>query len=66
MPPASKPTRRTRLFGWWYASIGAGFTLLGVSRLLAGERMTLVALRWLIGAGFFALASFELARRGKK
>ncbi|HEX8985595.1 MAG TPA: hypothetical protein VF767_09195 [Bryobacteraceae bacterium] len=66
MPPAGKQTRRTRLFGWWYASIGAGFMLLGVSRLLAGERMMLVVLRWLIGAGFFALAYFELGRRGKE
>jgi hypothetical protein len=63
MPPADRP-RRSRLFGWWYLSIGAGFTLLGVSRLLAGERLALVVLRWAIAAGFFALGYIELARRG--
>jgi hypothetical protein len=65
MPPPDRWNRRSRLFGWWYVSIGAGFTLLGVSRLLAGERVALVALRWTIAAGFFALGYFELARRTK-
>ncbi len=63
MPPPDKDKRRSFLFGWWYVSIGAGFVLLGVSRLLAGERPVLVALRWLIAAGFFALGYFELVRR---
>lgn len=65
MPPPDKTGRRSRLFGWWYLSIGAGFTLLGVSRLLAGERWAFVALRWMIAAGFFALGYLELARRTK-
>ncbi len=63
MPPPDKDKRRSLLFGWWYVSIGAGFVLLGVSRLLSGERLTLVTLRWLIAAGFFALGYFELVRR---
>lgn len=61
LPPDAK-RGRSRLFGWWYVSIGAGFVLLGVSRLLAGERIWLVVLRWLIAAGFFALGYFELTR----
>jgi hypothetical protein len=53
-------TTRSRLFGWWYISIGLGFLLLGVSRLIQGERMWLIILRWIIAAGFFALGYIEL------
>jgi fatty acid desaturase len=56
--------RRPRLFGWWYLSIGAGFVLLGINRLLAGERAWPAALRLLIAAGFFALGYFELRHKG--
>lgn len=51
---------RSRLFGWWYLTIGAGFVLLGIHRLLIGDRAWLVALRWVIALGFFALAYYEL------
>ncbi len=61
MPPERKP--RPRWFAWWYLSIGAGFLVLGVARLIAGDRVLLVALRWLIGAGFFTLGYFELRDR---
>jgi hypothetical protein len=60
---------RARLFGWWYVSIGAGFVLLGVSRLIQGGRAGPVALRWAIAAGFFLLGYLELrpgSRGGKK
>lgn len=57
--------RRNRWFGWWYLSIGAGFVLLGVSRLIQGDRFVFVLLRWLIAAGFFALGCFELRARRK-
>jgi hypothetical protein len=60
--------RRSRWFGWWYVSIGAGFVLLGVSRLVQGERAGPIALRWAIAAGFFLLGYLELGpgRRGGK
>ena len=57
---------RARLFGWWYVSIGAGFVLLGLSRLIQGGPAGPVALRWAIAAGFFLLGYLELRpdRRG--
>jgi hypothetical protein len=58
-----KRLRRSRLLGWWYVAIGAGFVLLGINRLLLRERLWLVILRWLIAAGFFALGCFELRRK---
>lgn len=57
--PTKKP-RRSPLLGWWYLSIGAGFLLLGFSRLLAGEPAWAVGLRWVIAGGFLALGYFEL------
>ncbi len=51
---------RRKLFGWWYVSIGAGFVLLGIQRILIGEKTTLVILRFVIAAGFFALGYAEL------
>jgi len=46
---------RTKLFAWWYFSIAAGFILLGINRLLIGERLSLVLLRFAIAGGFFLL-----------
>ncbi len=55
--------RLKRLMGWWYITIGAGFLLLGVNRMLHHERPWLVVLRWLIAAGFFTLGWVELQRK---
>jgi hypothetical protein len=46
---------RTKLFAWWYFAIAAGFVLLGINRLMVGERMWLIMLRFLIAAGFLLL-----------
>ncbi len=64
--PKPKPerSRRPTLFGWWYLSIGAGFVLLAVNRLLVGDVPWLIGIRFLIGAGFFLLGYLELKRRG--
>ena len=62
---AMPPARQSRVLGWWYISIGCGFIVLGVNRLVQGDRSWLSALRWLIAAGFFLLASFELWRKEK-
>jgi hypothetical protein len=48
---------------WWYASIGLGFVLLGAYRMLAGEAAWLIVLRFVIAAGFLALAAFEFRGR---
>jgi hypothetical protein len=56
------PVKRSRVLGWWYLSIGAGFLLLGLNRLLIGDRSWLAALRWLIAAGFFLLGALEVRR----
>jgi hypothetical protein len=52
-----------RFYGWWYASIGTGFVLLGINRLVQGDRSWVVLLRFLIAAGFGVLGWSELRRR---
>jgi fatty acid desaturase len=54
--------RRSRLFGWWYITIGVGFVLLAVNRVVIGDRSWSMVLRWLIAAGFLALGYFEVRR----
>jgi hypothetical protein len=49
-----------RLLGWWYFCIATGLLLLGFSRQLRGESFWLIALRYVVAAGFFALAYLEL------
>ena len=46
---------RTKLFAWWYFAIAAGFVLLAINRLLVGERMWLIILRFAIAVGFLLL-----------
>ena len=60
--PDKKPARsiRSKLFGWWYVAIGAGFLLLSINRILVGGSSWLIALRLLISAGFFLLGYLEL------
>lgn len=62
MPPG-EGKRRNRLFGWWYITIGVGFVLLAINRVLLGDRSWSMFLRWLIAAGFFALGYFEVRSR---
>ena len=54
------PKLRSRWYAWWYFSIALGFVLLAVSRALAGERAWLIAVRFVIAAGFAALGYLEL------
>jgi tetrahydromethanopterin S-methyltransferase subunit C len=58
-----RPHTKHRLLGWWYLCIATGFVLLGFSRQLKGERPWLIALRYVVAAGFFALAYLELRTR---
>jgi len=62
VPP---PKLRSRWFALWYFSIALGFVLLAVNRALVGERAWLIALRFVIAAGFAALGYLEL-RSGKR
>jgi len=62
VPP---PKLRSRWFALWYFSIALGFMLLAVNRALVGERAWLIALRFVIAAGFAALGYLEL-RSGKR
>jgi len=57
---------RSSLFGWWYLTIGAGFTLLAVQRILAGGVPWLIWLRLVIAAGFFWLSWAELAGKFRR
>lgn len=62
MPGGRPPRRRSALLGWWYLSVGLGFVLLGLNRLLVGEVWWGAGLRWVIGAGFLLLGFWELRR----
>jgi uncharacterized protein (DUF983 family) len=50
-------------FRVWYLCIFLGFVLLGVRALLLGAPMWAVILRWVIAAGFFALALLQRPKR---
>jgi hypothetical protein len=56
---------RTRLLGWWYYSIAAGFLLLAINRWLLGERGALIWLRVGIAIGFFVLGWATLRQRSR-
>jgi hypothetical protein len=53
----------SRLFGWWYACIAAGFLLLAVFYAVRGAASFAVILRLGIAFGFAALAWMELHRK---
>ena len=57
---------RSRLFGWWYVSIGAGFLLLAIQRALIGGVPWLIVLRIVIAACFFCLGWYELRSKRKR
>jgi hypothetical protein len=63
-----KPSRelRSKLFGWWYLTIGAGFVLLAAQRVIIGGSKWLIALRCVIAAGFFLLGYFELSGKFRR
>jgi hypothetical protein len=46
---------RNRLLAWWYFAIAAGFVLLDIHRMLLGESMSLILLRFGIAIGFVLL-----------
>ena len=63
MPDNSGGHRFRRAFGWWYICIGVGFLMLTAHRWIVGERLWLIALRAVIGAGFLVLGYLELSSR---
>ena len=66
MAGGTQKRRPSALLGWWYLTIGAGFALLGVNRMVVGESVWGVGLRWVIAASFLLLGFWELrgGRRG--
>jgi hypothetical protein len=60
------PKLRSRWYAWWYFSIALGFVLLAVNRALAGERVWLIALRFVIAAGFAALGYMEIRSSARR
>jgi hypothetical protein len=44
---------------WWYAAIAIGFGLLAIDHLITGDKLWLVGVRVVIGAGFGLLAFME-------
>jgi len=53
----------SKMAGLWYLCIALGFVLLGIRAMLAGAPVWTVILRWVIAAGFFALAFLERQER---
>ena len=52
-----------KVAGLWYLCISLGFVLLGIRAMLLGAPMWTVILRWVIAAGFLALALLEQRER---
>jgi hypothetical protein len=55
--------RGSSLLAWWYLTIALAFVLLAAYRVLLGEAAWLIAVRFVIAAGFGALAITEFKRR---
>ncbi len=56
----------SRWMAWWYGAIAVGFALLAIDHIVVGDKPWLIAVRFIIAAGFAFLALFELrARRGR-
>ena len=53
----------SKLLAWWYATIALAFALLAVDRLLRGQAAWLIGVRFVISAGFGALAIMEFRGR---
>jgi tetrahydromethanopterin S-methyltransferase subunit C len=45
------------MLAWWYVSIGGAFVLLGLRSALRGDPLWSVVVRFVIAAGFVALAA---------
>jgi hypothetical protein len=56
---------KLRIYAWWYLTIALGFFLLAVNKALTGEKVWLVALRFVIAAGFAALGYAEFRSRSQ-
>jgi hypothetical protein len=56
---------KSRIYAWWYLTIALGFLLLAVNKALTGEKAWLVALRFVIAAGFAALGYAEFRSRSQ-
>ena len=57
---------KRRWIAWWYIAIGVGFALLGIVNILAGGKAWLIAIRFIIAAGFALLGWSELRFRRPK
>jgi CDP-diglyceride synthetase len=58
--------RLQRLYPWWYAALALGFVLLGLNEWLMLNSRAGAALRWLVAAGFAALAWMEWGRQRRR
>ncbi len=68
--PALKQCQVLRLKGrwiaWWYIAIGIGFVLLAIVNIIARGKTWLIALRFIIAAGFMFLGWTELRLKRPK
>jgi fatty acid desaturase len=52
--------KRQRLYGWWYVIIAAAFAVMAVLYMMWGDPPWLVALQFVVAAGFGFLGYIQL------
>lgn len=60
------PENRSRLTGYWYVAIAAGFILLAINHMIAGHGVWPIVVRVIIAGGFAFLAWIDLRNKSGK
>ena len=51
---------------WWYLALAIGFVLLAIANWIKGDKPVLIALRFVLAAGFGVLSWFEFAAKSRR
>ena len=54
---------RTRMYGWWYLAIAAGFALLALGESIGGASVARIVTHCVLGAAFLIAGVFMLRPR---
>jgi hypothetical protein len=57
--------KKSLWLAWWYLALAIGFTLLGVSHWITGDRAWLIGIRFVLAAGFGVLSRMTFAETRK-